>query len=80
MDAIAEGDGNRLIRCYKVVLLFDFKFKHTKYAYILLLLLVKIYALLSKTEAALLVHNRFVNKKGKRGGGEYSSRPPYGTP
>lgn len=68
MDAIAEGDGNRLIRCYKVVLLFDFKFKHTKYAYILLLLLVKIYALLSKTEAALLVHNRFVNKKGKRGG------------
>ena len=36
MDAIKEGDGTRLMQCYKVVLLFEYKFKHTKYAYILL--------------------------------------------
>ena len=67
MDAIKEGDGNRLMQCYKVVLLFEFKFKHTKYAYILLLLFAKVYALLSEKEAVLLVHNRFLNKKGKKG-------------
>ena len=38
IDAIKEGDGCRLIQCHKVVLLFDYKFKRTKYAYILLLL------------------------------------------
>ncbi|KAJ7337862.1 hypothetical protein OS493_008020 [Desmophyllum pertusum] len=30
MDAIKEGDGTRLMQCYKVVLLFEYKFKHTK--------------------------------------------------
>ena len=49
-------------------LLFEFKFKHTKYAYILLLLFAKVYALLSEKEAELLLHNRFLNKKGKKGG------------
>lgn len=36
VDAIKEGDGFRL-NCYKFVLLFAYKFKHTKYAYSLLL-------------------------------------------
>lgn len=68
MDAIKEGDGNRLMRCYKVVLLFMYKFKHTKYAYVLLLLFAKLYALLPEKEAESLIHNRFVNKKRKKGG------------
>ena len=32
VDAIKEGDGFRLVNCYKFVLLFAYKFKHTKYA------------------------------------------------
>ena len=68
MDASKEGDGNRLMRCYKVVLLFMYKFKDIKYAYILLLLFAKLYALLPEKEAESLLHNRFVNKKGKKGG------------
>ena len=67
IDPIKEGDGDRLMRCYKVVLLFMYKFKHIKYAYILLLLFAKLYALLPEKEAKSLVHNRFLNKKGKRG-------------
>ncbi len=67
MDAVQEGDGDRLVRCYKMVLLFNYKFKHTKYAYLLLLFFAKIYALLSEKEAHLLVHNRFLNKKGGKG-------------
>ena len=31
-DAIKEGDGSRLVRCFKIVLLFNYKFKHTIYA------------------------------------------------
>lgn len=68
MDAVQEGDGNRLVRCYKMILLFQYKFHHTKYAFVLLLFFAKIYALLSEKEAYLLIHNRFVNKKGKKGG------------
>lgn len=67
MDAIQEGDGSRLVRCFKMVLLFNYKFNHTKYAFILLLFFAKIYGLLSERAAYLLVHNRFVNKKGKKG-------------
>ena len=68
MDAIKEGDGSRLVRCFKLALLFEYKFKHTKYAFVLLLFFAKIYALLSEKEAFKVVHNRFVNKTGKRGG------------
>lgn len=68
MDAIKEGDGSRLVRCLKIVLLFEYKFKHTKYAYVLLLFFAKVNALLSKKDAYLLVHNRFINKKGKKAG------------
>lgn len=68
MDAIKEGDGSRLVRCFKLALLFEYKFKHTKYAFVLLLFFAKIYALLSEKEAFKVVHNRFVNKTGKQGG------------
>ena len=66
MDAIKEVDGNRLVRCFKIVLLFEYKFKHTKYAYVLLLFFPKVNALLSEKDAYFLVHNPFISNKGKR--------------
>ena len=68
MDAVKEGDGDRVVRCYKLMLLFNYKFGHTKYAFALLLFFANIYALLPEKEAYLLIHNRFVNKKGTKGG------------
>ena len=47
-DSIKEGDGNRLLTCYKLVLLLVYRFKHTKYAYAILLLLAHNNALLSE--------------------------------
>ena len=41
-DAIKEGDGLRLVNCYKFVLLFAYQFNNTKYAYVLLLLFTQI--------------------------------------
>ena len=40
-DAIKEGDGLRLVNCYKFVLLFAYRFNNTKYAYVLLLFLLR---------------------------------------
>jgi hypothetical protein len=68
VDAVQEGDGDRLVRCLKMLLLFEYNFHHTKYAFAILLFFAKIYALLSEKQAYLLIHNRFVNKKGKPGG------------
>ena len=68
VDAIKEGDVFRLVNCYKFVLLFAYKFKHTKYAYALLLFFVLIRAVLSEEESLCLVVNRFINSMGKKGG------------
>ena len=68
VDAIKEGDGYRLVNCYKFVLLFAYKFKHTKYAYALLLFFVLTCAVLSKEESFSLIVNRFINSIGKWGG------------
>lgn len=67
-DAIREGDGYRLINCYKFVLLFAYKYRHTKYAYVLLLFFAQNCALFSEEESFHLIANRFVNAKGKLGG------------
>ena len=48
MDAIKEGGGSQLVQCLKIVLLFEYKFRHTKYAYVLLLFFAKVNACLSK--------------------------------
>lgn len=68
VDAIKEGDGYRLVNCYKFVLLFAYKFKHTKYAYVLLLFFVLTCAVLSKEQSFSLIVNRFINSTGKLGG------------
>lgn len=67
-DATREGDAERLIRCFQFALLVEYQFCHTKYAYLLLHFFAKVYALLSKREAMCLVHNRFFNSEGKKGG------------
>lgn len=67
-DPIKEGDGNRLLDCYKLVLLLEYRFKHTKYAYEILLLLARSNGLLSEAESLSLIANRFVNFKGTPGG------------
>ena len=68
VDAIKEGVGFRLVSCYKFVLLFAYKFKHTKYAYARLLFFVLIRAVLSEEESLCLVVDRFINSKGKKRG------------
>lgn len=54
-DAIKEGDGLRLVNCYKFVLLFVYQFNHTKYAYVLLLFFTQIYAFLSEEDSFCLI-------------------------
>ena len=66
-DAIKEGDGERLVRLYKVALLIFNCYGCTKYAYTTLLLLVKVNALLSDKKADQLIHDRFCNTHGKKG-------------
>ena len=58
-DAIREGDGQRLLifSCYG----------HTKYAYVTLLLLVRVHAILNQSEAFSLMSNRFCNTSGRIG-------------
>ena len=64
-DSIREGDGARLIECYKVALLYFKVFKHNKYAFSVLKLLCTMK--LQPERAHELTWDRFVNTKGKPG-------------
>lgn len=66
-DAVREGDGQRLFDIYKVTLLLFKANNHPKYAYINLLYLVKICAILPQFEAERLKWNRFINTRGGKG-------------
>ena len=66
-DAIREGDGGRLLNLYKLALLIYSSYGHNKYAYVTLLFLVRIYAILDESEALNLICNRFCNTVGKMG-------------
>lgn len=66
-DAIKEGDGGRLHDLYKFVLLLYKAYGKTKYAYVVLLYLVKLEAILSEEEAHDLQWNRTFNKYGLPG-------------
>ena len=50
-DAVKEGDGQRLFDIYKLLLLIYKAYGHTKYAYVTLLHLAKICAILPECEA-----------------------------
>ena len=68
-DAIAEGDGDRIIRCWKFLLLHFFVdgSKSTKYALEALYLQFQQQALLSPRQAYCQKWNRSVNNHGKTG-------------
>lgn len=69
MDAIKEGDGERIIRCIKMFLL-HFKVDgggSTKYALEALYHLFQLFALLSPREAERMKWNRTVNNHGRPG-------------
>lgn len=63
-DAIREGDGERVIYLYRILLLIYKSHGCHKYAYTTLLLLVKVTALLSESQAFRLKWNRFCNAIG----------------
>ena len=66
-DAIKEGDGDRLFDIYKMALLLYKVGGHHKYAYITLLSLVKIAAILPQSSAHEMKWNRSFNKHGGKG-------------
>ena len=66
-DSMKEGDGEELHQLYKLALLVYKAKNHHKYAYVTLLYLVKICAILSKFEAQCLKWNRFYNNQGMKG-------------
>ena len=63
-DSIREGDGGRLIECYKFALLYFRCYGHTKYAYTVIKLFYKIK--FQPETAFKLIWNRFINTHGKR--------------
>ena len=78
VDAIKQGDGYRLVNCYKFVLLFAYKFKHSKYAYVLLLFFC--FNLCSAFKGRVILFNcKQVHQFGGQFGGEHSIRFVYGT-
>lgn len=67
LDAVKEGDGERLMRLYTVALLFFKAYGHTSYAYSTFLLTVQMNATLSPQVAHSLKWNRFWNTRGGKG-------------
>lgn len=67
LDAVKEGDGERLMRIYKVALLFYKKYGHSHYAYSTFLLTVQLNATLSPRMAHSVTWNRFWNTRGGKG-------------
>ncbi|CAL9702328.1 unnamed protein product [Knipowitschia caucasica] len=67
LDAVKEGDGERLMRLYTVALLFYKAYGHSNYAYSTFLLTVQMNATLSPQVAHSLKWNRFWSTKGRKG-------------
>ncbi|XP_073727197.1 uncharacterized protein [Misgurnus anguillicaudatus] len=66
-DAVKEGDGERLMRLYKVALLFYKAYGHSHYAYSTFLLTLQVNVTLSPRMAHSVIWNRFWNGRGGRG-------------
>lgn len=66
-DAVKEGDGGRIIRCWKFLLLIYKANNHSKYAFAALHLLANTISLLTPQQANCLVWNRTVSNKGGAG-------------
>ena len=66
-DAIREGDGDRVLRCWKFLFLFFRASGHTNYTLEALTLLSHYYYLLPPRYAEQLKWSRFINTQGKQG-------------
>lgn len=66
-DAVKEGDGERIIRCWKFMTLLFRAYNHTKYALAGLELQLNLKALLTPYQSHSLTWNRSVNTKGGKG-------------
>lgn len=66
-DAVKEGDGMRIVRCWKFLLLIYKANKHHKYAFAALHLMAKTTSLLTPQQAQGLIWNRTVNNRGGEG-------------
>ena len=66
-DSVKEGDGERIIRCWKMSLLIFRAYGHTKYAYATCHLIAAIQATLTPHQAHCLMWNRTVNNTGGNG-------------
>ncbi|XP_048063961.1 uncharacterized protein LOC125278672 [Megalobrama amblycephala] len=66
-DAVREGDGERLMRLYKVALLFYKAYGHSHYAYSTFLLTLQVNVTLSPRMAHSVIWNRFWNGTGGKG-------------
>lgn len=67
LDAVKEGDGERLMRLYRIALLFYKAYGHTNYAYSTFLLTVQLNATFSPQVAHSVKWNRFWNNRGGMG-------------
>ena len=67
IDATAEGDGNRIVRCWKFLLLHFLASKKTKYAIQAQYFLMQQFCLLSQRQAYHERWNRSTNNKGGSG-------------
>lgn len=67
LDAVKEGDGERLMRLYKVALQFYKAYRHTHYAYSTFLLTLQVNSTLSARMSHSVTWNRFWNGRGGRG-------------
>lgn len=67
LDAIKEGDGERLLRLYKVAMLYYKGYGHSHYAYSTLLMTLQVNACLTPRLSHSVIWNRFWNSKGGNG-------------
>ena len=66
-DAVREGDGEHIIRCWRFFLLYYKAFGHHKYAIAAFHLIANVTAVLTEQQAHQLTWNRFVSNRGGKG-------------
>ena len=67
LDAVREGDGNRVMAMWKFLLIFFKKTGRRQYAKEAAIMLIQYHFLLSDRKAAELKYSRFVNTQGREG-------------
>ena len=66
-DAIQEGDGNRVLRCWKYFLEIFYVCRRTNYTFEAFRLLMQYYYIFSPRQAQQLLWSRFINTHGRPG-------------